>query len=395
MKKRLPTLENLNKVSKLFLLILFFGSFVFVFSIREALAAISYINSSTCVSSDDGLGTYTLTLPTTQQNDLVIVAIGTADNDNVDEDVGPNLVGTYGYTEVADLFSNDTTDSNLGVFWKVMGASPDTSYTLDSIGGNDASNAAVCMVFRGVDTGTPMDVTPATDSNINTMHPNPPSINHNNPSGVWTVIAGVAGHGINSGTFTFPTGYTTDAVERTHNDTSDATTGMGYRSSGVSDPEDPGVMTHSGTDSTNYSWAAVTIALRPAVNTAPTVTTNTETNVTSNSATLNGEITATGGVNATERGFAWGTDSGLSTVIGTTTETGDFGTGTFSQNVSNLIAGVTYYFRAYATNPVGTSYGNIDNLVASAADTTLSRKMRLFEGSTIKFTDGRIIIHQR
>jgi hypothetical protein len=239
---------------------------IFPQKIKEANAATISFVSNACASSDDGLGTYTLTLPTTLENDLVVVAIGTGDNDNVNEDVGPNLVGTYGYTEVADLFSNDTFDTNLGVFWKVMGATPDTSYTLDSIGGNDASNAAVCIVFRGVDTTTPMDVTPTTATGLNIFSPNPPSINHNNPSGVWAIIAGASSHNLgDTGNFTFPTGYTTNTIIRGHNDTNDVTVGMGYRSSGVSDPEDPGVMTHSGTNSTSFAWGAVTIALRPAL----------------------------------------------------------------------------------------------------------------------------------
>jgi hypothetical protein len=127
----------------------------------------------------------------------------------------------------------------------------------------------------------------------------------------------------------------------------------------------------------------------------PTVTTNAETNVTSYSATLNGQITATGGANATTRGFVWGTDSGLTNVIATTSETGDFGAATFSQDVSHLLAGVTYYFRAYATNSAGTGYGGIESLPTNAADTTLSRRMRLFEGTKVNFISGRMIIHQR
>ena len=34
------------------------------------------------------------------------------------------------------------------------------------------------------------------------------------------------------------------------------------------------------------------------------------------------------------------------------------GTGTFSSNISGLMANTTYYLRAYATNNSGTSYGN-------------------------------------
>jgi hypothetical protein len=206
----------------------------------------------------------TLTLPTALQNDLVIVAYSIADNDTVDFDMA---MVTADYTEVADLFSNDSNDSYLGVFWKVMGATPDTTAQVAGLGGTDAAVAAVAMVFRGVDTTTPMDVTPTTDTGQSTTHPNPPSINHNNPSGVWTVIAGCGSHnGGAAPTFTFPTGYTTNAVDDSESDTTATTVGMGYNSA-PSDPEDPGVMTWSGVDALSNSWCAATIALRPA--TAP------------------------------------------------------------------------------------------------------------------------------
>jgi hypothetical protein len=221
--------------------------------------AISFVGSAegSAISGGD----VTLTLPAMQQGDLVIVAYSIGDNDNLDFNMA---MLTADYTEVADLFSNAVLDANLGVFWKVMGATPDTTAQVDGQGGADASVAAVAMVFRGVDTTTPMDVAATTDSGIDTMHANPPSINHNNPSGVWTVIAGASAHtGGSAQTYTFPTGYTTNAVDDSEDDTTDTSVGLGYRTN-PSDPEDPGVMTLSGTDGAGLAWCAVTMALRPA-----------------------------------------------------------------------------------------------------------------------------------
>lgn len=207
-------------------------------------------------------GDVTLTVPGgLATDDLVVVAYAIGDNDNLDFTMA---MVTAGYTKVADLFANDAQDCNLGVFWKIMGATPDTSVVVDGQGGTDAAVAAVAMFFRGVDTTTPMDVTPTTATAINTMHPNPPSIDHLNPAGLWTVIAGASGHTLaGAGTYTFPTGYTTDAIDRGADDTSDVTVGMGYRTN-PADPEDPGVMTHSGADSTSFANCAATLALRPA-----------------------------------------------------------------------------------------------------------------------------------
>lgn len=98
--------------------------------------------------------------------------------------------------------------------------------------------------------------------------------------------------------------------------------------------------------------------------TAPTVTTSAATSLTSTTAVLNGDITATGGANATVRGFAWGTNSGLSggDTATTSNDTGSFGVSSFNTNPSpltGLTCNTTYYSRAYATNPVGDGLGGI------------------------------------
>jgi len=193
-----------------------------------------------------------------QQNDLVIVAYTIGDDDNVNHNMA---MVTAGYTEVADLFADDVEDCNFGVFWKLMGASPDSSAIVDGMGGTDAAIAAVAMVFRGVDTTTPMDVTPTTASGVNTNRPNPPSIDFSAAS-AWVVACG--GYAFTSGTptVTAPTNYS-DIVERDAVDSTGAGVAMAYRTD-PADPEDPGVFTPSIADSVDHAWGACTIALRPA-----------------------------------------------------------------------------------------------------------------------------------
>ena len=221
--------------------------------------AITFVGSAEASATNGADVTVTLPAGTTT-NDLVVVAYAIGDNDGANFNMA---MVTAGYTEVADLFADDTQEANLGVFWKIMGATPDTSAVVDGLGGSDAAVAAVCMVFRGVDTATPMDVTPTTATAINTMHPNPPSINFVDPA-AWTVIAGASGHTLaGAGTYTFPTGYTTNSIDRGADDASDVTVGMGYRTT-PADPEDPGVMTHSGADNVAFAWCAATLALRVA-----------------------------------------------------------------------------------------------------------------------------------
>jgi hypothetical protein len=71
-------------------------------------------------------------------------------------------------------------------------------------------------------------------------------------------------------------------------------------------------------------------------------------------ATLNGNLTDDGGESC-DCGFEWG----LTIAYGNTTPTTSQITGdNFSQVITGLTSGTVYHFRAFATNSVGTSYGN-------------------------------------
>jgi uncharacterized protein (TIGR02145 family) len=88
----------------------------------------------------------------------------------------------------------------------------------------------------------------------------------------------------------------------------------------------------------------------------PTVTTDSATGITSSSATLGGNVTLDGGSTVTSRGVAYGLTLNPTT-SGTITTDGS-GVGSFVSAVTGLTASTTYYVRAYATNGVGTAYGN-------------------------------------
>ena len=88
----------------------------------------------------------------------------------------------------------------------------------------------------------------------------------------------------------------------------------------------------------------------------PTVTTTAVTNITQTTATSGGDVTSDGGATVTARGVCWSTSSNPTTADSHTTD--GSGTGTFVSNLTGLTPNTPYYVRAYATNSVGTAYGN-------------------------------------
>ena len=87
----------------------------------------------------------------------------------------------------------------------------------------------------------------------------------------------------------------------------------------------------------------------------PCVTTDTSSNILSTSATCGGFVSGSGGSSVTARGVCWST-SHNPTVNDSHTTNGS-GTGSFTSHIDSLYANTTYYVRAYATNSVGTAYG--------------------------------------
>lgn len=221
-------------------------------------AAISFIGSAVN-SSSPNTGT-TVTLPGSMAvNDLIIVAA--AVGDTVDNGMAAPTEGGYTRIGSATIYSNDVNDTNLDLYYKFHNGS-DTTVTFGAVGGTNASNAAVVMVFRGVSTSSPFDTTVTTTSGISTSNADPPSHNWSGAAGVWTVIAAATGHtGTATATFTFPANYTTNAAQDAHNDTIDVLVGMGYRTA-PADPEDPAAFTAANIGvAADNAWAAVTLSL--------------------------------------------------------------------------------------------------------------------------------------
>jgi uncharacterized protein (TIGR02145 family) len=89
----------------------------------------------------------------------------------------------------------------------------------------------------------------------------------------------------------------------------------------------------------------------------PTLSTTTISSISQTTATSGGNITSDGGVAVTARGVCWSTSANPTPSINSRTKDGT-GTGVFTSSITDLIPNNIYYIRAYATNSIGTGYGN-------------------------------------
>ncbi|MDP4821252.1 MAG: SUMF1/EgtB/PvdO family nonheme iron enzyme, partial [Saprospiraceae bacterium] len=118
----------------------------------------------------------------------------------------------------------------------------------------------------------------------------------------------------------------------------------------------------------------------------PTVQTDTVTMVTDSSATGGGgRVLTTGGAAVTARGLVW--SRGTMPTIDSLKSTDGTGLGPFSSVIDSLIPLTTYYYRAYATNSVGTAYGSEYSFMTPAG------APEILTDSITGITDSSLVAH--
>lgn len=191
-------------------------------------------------------------------DDLVVVAVAVASFDS-------NLniaMTTAGYTENQDLYINNAGNysTNLAVYYKKMGSTPDTSFDLSIPANTNGTYAVAVQVFRGVNTSTPLDTTTTTATNAASVLVNPPSITPvTNPNCL--VLIGAGAH--NGGVDTYTASYLTNFLTAGANATYDTTVGMGYLRNIIAAYEGA-AWTHSQADTSGFSCISVAMILRAA-----------------------------------------------------------------------------------------------------------------------------------
>lgn len=101
----------------------------------------------------------------------------------------------------------------------------------------------------------------------------------------------------------------------------------------------------------------------------PTLTTAAASAIGSNTATSGGNVTSDGGAAVISRGLVWSTSQNPTLSNNTGSTSNGSGIGTFTANMTGLTAGTNYFVRAYATNAVGTAYGNQINFTTTGGTT--------------------------
>ena len=191
-----------------------------------------------------------------QNGDIILVGFSQSEAAN------RNIAGTGDNsgagTEIGDLYSTSgSLGTNLWVGVFKQGATPDTSITIDGIGSTSAPWAAFAVLYRTVN-ATPQDVAATTDTGTGTDLANPPSITPSTAGArivsfyaatqenlaTWTEPA-------NMGNWSYAFGTTVGPV-------------IGFAehawTSGAFNPD----AVTGGNNGSNDTWAAVTLALRPA-----------------------------------------------------------------------------------------------------------------------------------
>lgn len=212
-------------------------------------------------------GDVTLTFPGgIAEGDVVYVGGGVGTSVDADQ-----AAVTSGYSELFELYVNDTSDANFAAFRKVMGATPDSTGAFDAAAGS--SRVFVAHVWRGADTTTPEDVTATTDGAGNGGVIDSPSIEPvTDGAVVLTLGLSATPQAQALDTPTEPSGYGNavfigrTGVSGTHRNATTVMASKVIASAAAEDPAAWGAMTTNG----QCSWAAGSVAIRPAAGEGPT-----------------------------------------------------------------------------------------------------------------------------
>lgn len=228
-------------------------------------AGVVYVGASSAISS--GGSSITLRLDTLtggvgsapQTGDLVVV-YATAASANTTTPISNRTLST-GFTRLYQSFENDAYDTNLMIYYKIMGATPDTSCQLENPGAGNGTTM-IAQVFRNVDPEAPLGIGSVTTSQ-NTVLPFASALTRGltvNKTGM--LISAVGGGAHIGGVQTYTSSNLTSFRTSGANSTNDATIGAGL-ATGAPTTFTPAQFGFSTSNSTTYSCSGVITAINP------------------------------------------------------------------------------------------------------------------------------------
>lgn len=120
---------------------------------RVVKADIDFVAQSRVMQPGTGTGTFNVPFyGVPKPKDVVILYVGVSYTTDL-----TITLASSGWTKVTELYANDTKDSNLAVFWKAMGSTPDSGVDVDYLtDGNAGTHIAWAHLLRNVDNTNPI-----------------------------------------------------------------------------------------------------------------------------------------------------------------------------------------------------------------------------------------------
>lgn len=187
------------------------------------------------------------------EGDLVLIFVGIGSAPNTAP--GPSVSGYATNTVFGRL--NSTTSVRMGIFYKFMTSTPDTSVVVGNGGNSQFAFSVYAVAFRGVDTGTPFDVTTTATTGTSTLPV--PGITPITP-GAYAIQSSTYAH--TRGTVGIETVGVLNPKSAGFNDTYDVSSAAGYIiwSSGIIPAT---TWAFGASPATTYASAGASVALRP------------------------------------------------------------------------------------------------------------------------------------
>lgn len=215
---------------------------------------ISIIGAAQSAAAIDG-GNVTLTFNVAPVQDDIVIVVG-GHFTRAATNYGPSTAG-YNLVVLAQ-----PTNASLGLWWKAMGASPDSTVVCQGSGNAADACAYACIVLRGVDKVTPINNV-APSGSAGSTNPDPASLT---PSFKDDLILAAALSIVNDTTPGTQTNYTQQATAAA-TDTNAATVALSSRQLAAISAEDPPAWSTWSTG----AWTALTISVRTAVTYLPSM----------------------------------------------------------------------------------------------------------------------------